>query len=111
MEAMREPKSLDYDNGVPHVFPLGLGSRRGRRATILTHLAMHLGNMIREEMKRQGRTTVWLARELSCDRTNIYRIYEKPSIDISLLMRISHILHVNYFEILSKEYDKILKKK
>ena len=75
------------------------------------NLAMHIGNKIYEEVKRQGKTTVWLAKELSCDRTNVYRIYEKSSIDLSLLMRISNILKFNFFELLSEEYDNTLNKK
>ena len=75
------------------------------------NLAMHIGNKIFEEVKRQGKTTVWLAKELSCDRTNVYRIYEKSSIDLSLLMRISNILKFNFFELLSEEYDNTLNKK
>jgi hypothetical protein len=72
---------------------------------------MHIGNKIFEEVKRQGKTNVWLAKELSCDRTNVYRIYEKSSIDLSLLMRISNILKFNFFELLSEEYDNTLNKK
>ncbi len=72
---------------------------------------MHIGNKIYEEVKRQGKTTVWLAKELSCDRTNGYRIYEKSSIDLSLLMRISNILKFKFFELLSEEYDNTLNKK
>jgi len=75
------------------------------------NLAMHIGNKIFEEVKRQGKTTVWLSKELSCDRTNVYRIYEKSSIDLSLLMRISNILKFNFFELLSEEYDNTLNKK
>ncbi len=72
---------------------------------------MHIGNTIFEEVKRQGKTTVWLAKELSCNRTKVYRIYEKSSIDISLLMRISLILNFNFFELFAQEYDGILSKK
>ncbi len=72
---------------------------------------MHIGNTIFEEVKRQGKTTVWLAKELNCNRTKVYRIYEKSSIDISLLMRISLILNFNFFELFAQEYDGILSKK
>ena len=72
---------------------------------------MHIGNKIFEEVKKKKKTTVWLAKELSCDRTNVYRIYEKSSIDLSLLMRISNILKFNFFELLSEEYDNTLNKK
>ena len=58
---------------------------------------MHIGKLIKEQMEKQGKTVVWFARELSCSRTNIYKIFEKSSIDTSLLMRISVILQYNFF--------------
>lgn len=48
-------------------------------------------------MRKQGRTTVWLARQLGCARTYVYKIYERPSIDTSLLLRISKILEHDFF--------------
>lgn len=52
----------------------------------------HIGQVIKQELERQERTVVWLARKLSCDRSNIYRIFQKESIDTNLLVRISVIL-------------------
>ena len=65
--------------------------------------AMHIGHRIREVAHEQGHTSVWLARELGCDRTNIYRIYEKMSLDTSVLLRLSRILQHNFFNELAKE--------
>ena len=31
-----------------------------------------IGKLIKEELQRQGKTSVWLANELGCHRTNIY---------------------------------------
>ena len=64
---------------------------------------MHIGHRIRDIARRQGRTSVWLARELGCDRTNIYRIYEKMSLDTSVLLRLSRILRHNFFSELADE--------
>lgn len=36
-----------------------------------------IGERIKQELKRQGKTTVWLAKQLGCHRTNIYKIYSK----------------------------------
>ncbi|MDO4818995.1 MAG: hypothetical protein Q3994_01295 [Prevotella sp.] len=58
---------------------------------------MHIGEQIHNVMMEQGRTTVWLARELGCARTVIYRIYERPSIDTELLLQISKLLNHNFF--------------
>ncbi|MBR2193656.1 MAG: XRE family transcriptional regulator [Bacteroidaceae bacterium] len=52
-----------------------------------------------------------MAKELSCNRTKVYRIYEKSSIDISLLMRISTILKFNFFELFAQEFEEIQSKK
>jgi len=64
---------------------------------------MHIGHRIRDIARRQGRTSVWLARELGCDRTNIYRIYDKQSLDSSVLLRISRILQHNFLAELAEE--------
>ena len=45
----------------------------------------HIGQVIKQELERQERTVVWLARKLSCDRSNIYRIFQKESIDTNYL--------------------------
>ena len=57
----------------------------------------HIGQVIKQELERQERTVVWLARKLSCDRSNIYRIFQKESIDTNLLVRISVILQYDFF--------------
>lgn len=61
----------------------------------------HIGQLIRQELRRQERSVVWFARQLSCDRSNIYRIFQKESIDTYLLVRISIILQYNFFSTLS----------
>ena len=61
-----------------------------------------IGNLIKEELERQERTVTWFARKLSCDRSNIYRLFQKHSIDTALLQRISIILNKDFFAELSK---------
>ena len=56
-----------------------------------------VGNLIKQELKRQERSVVWFANHLACDRTNIYRILAKDSIDTNLLIRISKVLNHNFF--------------
>ncbi len=58
---------------------------------------LHIGNEIRNELLRQGRSVAWLARELGCKREQCYRIFAKKSIDTDLLLRISKILQHNFF--------------
>lgn len=65
---------------------------------------MHIGKLIKQQMEEQGKTVVWLARQLSYSRTNVYKIYEKPSIDTDVLMRISVILKYDFFQIYTKAF-------
>ena len=58
---------------------------------------IHIGNMIHQVLKKQGRSVTWFANELHCCRTNVYLIFNKQHIDTSLLLRISQILHYNFF--------------
>ena len=64
---------------------------------------IHLGQLIKTELERQERTPTWLAKKINCDRTNIYRIFERKSIDTDLLSRISTALNRNFFEELSQQ--------
>ncbi|MBD5266106.1 MAG: XRE family transcriptional regulator [Bacteroides sp.] len=61
-----------------------------------------IGTIIREELMNQERSISWFARKLSCDRSNVYRLFQKHSIDTALLMRISVILNRDFFIELSR---------
>lgn len=60
-----------------------------------------IGILIRREFERQERSIAWFARKLSCDRSNVYRLFQKHSVDTALLRRVSIILEHNFFEDLS----------
>lgn len=62
----------------------------------------HIGKVIQTTLKAQGRTVVWFARQLSCDRTNVYKIFSKESIDTALLYKISSTLGVDFFAYISE---------
>ena len=38
---------------------------------------IHVGRIIQAKMKADGRSAQWLARQLHCAVSNIYKIYEK----------------------------------
>lgn len=69
---------------------------------------VNIGQNIREELQRQERTVSWLAKKLNCNRPAVYRILNKMSIDTSLLMSISIILHRNFFEELQTDINERL---
>lgn len=70
-----------------------------------------IGELIKRELSRQERTVVWFANRLSCDRTNVYRIFSKRSLDTDLLVRISIVLGHNFFADIASELDNSLSNK
>lgn len=48
-----------------------------------------IGEIIKEELNKQGKTTVWLAEQLGCHRTNIYKVYGRATIEIRVCFTIS----------------------
>lgn len=66
---------------------------------------VHIGNLIRQTLKERGYTVVWFAAQLAYTRVNVYKIFEKKSLDTDLLMRISVILDTNFFKAYSDEFE------
>lgn len=61
-----------------------------------------IGELIKEELKAQERSITWFARKLCIDRSNVYRLFQKNSIDTDLLTRISLVLNKDFFAILTQ---------
>ena len=58
---------------------------------------IHIGKLIELELRKQERSVTWFANKLYCERTNVYSIFKRESIDTALLLRISIILRHNFF--------------
>ena len=67
---------------------------------------IHIGKLIQEKMKIDGRSAQWLAQQLYCRTSNIYKIYEKPTINTGLLLRISKVLQTDFFAYYSNMLNK-----
>lgn len=67
----------------------------------------HIGHRIKSVFKEKGMSVSEFARQIHCERTNVYTIFNRPSIDIDLLARISKVLEHNFFEDVMKEYGLI----
>ncbi len=67
---------------------------------------MHIGSILKQRLKEDGKSVVWLARELGCHRTNVYNLFDKYSIDTQLLQRISIIMNFNFFELYGEETER-----
>lgn len=57
---------------------------------------VHVGEMIRSELHKQGHTVNWLAEKVYCEKSNIYKLFHRKSIDLEQLMQISEILKHNF---------------
>lgn len=64
---------------------------------------MHIGERIKEVMKSKKITAVSVARELECERTNLYNIFARKDINTLLLQKLCVILNHDFFKELSKE--------
>ena len=64
-----------------------------------------IGKIIEEELRNKERSVVWLSRKLNCNRTNVYKIFNRTSIDTELLLKISNILKRDFFEPYTSRID------
>lgn len=66
-------------------------------------LMIHVGQIIKDYVENNTElTVVAFAKLLNCDRTNIYKIYSRSSIDTDLLLRINSVLSHDFFSDISK---------
>ncbi len=63
---------------------------------------MHIGKEIEKQLAECGITKVEFAKQLGCDRTNVYKLLKKSSLDTQMLLRISRILHTDFFALYSR---------
>lgn len=64
-----------------------------------------IGQQIKAELIKQGISFSDFATSINCSCPNLYNIMKRSSIDSELLMRISRVLHVNFFKRLSEQLD------
>ena len=65
--------------------------------TMATHEAPHIGNLIKEDLHRQGRTITWLASQLNYSRQHMYYLLAHRFMYSDLLLKISEILDYDFF--------------
>ncbi len=65
---------------------------------------MHIGSLIKSVLDEKRITVREFAVMANSERTNMYRILDRESIDLSVLERYSRILDHNFFQDLSEEY-------
>lgn len=62
-----------------------------------------INDLISFEMKKQGLSTVDLARRLRLSNSSTYYTLSRPSIQIDRLWQICEVLQINFFQILSNQ--------
>lgn len=67
---------------------------------------LHIGNLVKAELKRQERSIAWLAKQIGYTRQNLYHLLDRPYIYTDLLLKISDILDYDFFAYLSSEWQK-----
>ena len=105
---MREPKRWDKQIRLPRLLVcininITHTAEHGGRSAKHSILMIHIGKQIRQKMEEHQKTVVWLAEQLSCSRTNVYKIFDKYSLDTEMLARISTIIEFDFFSLYSKD--------
>ena len=64
---------------------------------------LHIGQIIREELRRQNKTNKWFAQELNLNPRTINKLFQKQYIDTAQLLQISEVLKVDFFKYYSEK--------
>lgn len=64
---------------------------------------IHIGSMIKHELRAQGRSVAWLSRTICLERSTIYKLFDRDNIDIKLLAHISILLNHDFFADISEK--------
>lgn len=67
---------------------------------------IYIGTKIKRVLFLREKSVIWLAEQLQCSRNNVYKIFNKQSIDCGLLFRISKILDYDFFMLYCEELEK-----
>lgn len=65
---------------------------------------IHIGSIIRDELRRQGKTNGWFAKQINVNPRTVNKIFLKSDIDTHQLLQISRVLGVDLF----KNYSEML---
>ena len=65
---------------------------------MVTHETPHIGQLVKSVFDESGMTVSELARQLRCERTNIYTIFKRRTVDIELLAMLSEHLNHNFLD-------------
>lgn len=64
----------------------------------------HIGSLIFNKLKERRISVSSLAQQIHCERANVYKIFNRVSIDSAQLLKISLALNTNFFTHYSETY-------
>jgi hypothetical protein len=67
------------------------------------NMEIHIGKKIKKVLKEQGRSIVWLSKQLNYSRTGTSDILRRKDIDTYLLKSVSVLLNYDFFQWISLE--------
>lgn len=65
----------------------------------------HVGHIIKAVFDEQGRKVNWFAEKMNCNRTNVYKIFEKKHLNSETIARASKVLEHDFFLDISKKMN------
>ena len=69
-----------------------------------TQNKLHIGHMVKSVFDESGLSVAEFARRIHCERTNVYKIFNRQSIDVETFVKISEALEHNFLEDVMKHY-------
>ncbi len=66
-------------------------------------MQLPIGQIIREELRRQGHTNEWLAERIHVHPRTVQKIFLKPTIDTQQLLIICQVMGVDFFQLYSEQ--------
>lgn len=66
---------------------------------------LHIGQMIKAVFDESGMTVSEFARRIHLERTTVYSIFERPTVDVIQLARISLVLKHNFLSDIEREFN------
>jgi len=64
---------------------------------------IHLGMLVEQKMKERNISINEFAQAIHCDRTNVYSIFKRKSMDVQLIVRISNALDYDFLQYYHQE--------
>jgi len=69
---------------------------------------IHIGKEVRQIITKRGIKLVWLAEQVGCDDSNLNKWLKKEHIYPELLLNISIVLKINFFEHYNRAYSQAM---